>query len=503
LRRVFDALGVFVAVLDAQGRITDLNAAAERAAGRPRAALLGQAFVEVFVWQGVEDAAARLRHALAFAVSGLPQQVELRGTGTAIDLSVAPLADGAGAVAGFAITGVDAGPRVRAEAAAYDREERLRAARDEAERANRSKTRFLAAASHDLRQPAQSLTLFGALLADRLRGHPQMPLVQHLNQAVEAMRTLLDGLLDVSRLDAGIVVPEPAPFPLADLFGKLEAEYAPRARAKGLRLRCRTVRIWVRTDPGLLERLLRNLLDNALKYTYQGGILLGCRRRGDVLRIDVLDTGVGMPADKLDEIFEEFVQLGNAERDRSRGLGLGLAVVKRLARLLNLPVSVRSVPGRGTRFSVEVPMHAASRPCAPARPKFDMEGGGGLALVIDDEEMILHSLRLVLEAWGWDVLTAPSGDEALLLLEGAERMPDVVIADYRLRHGRTGVEAIHDLHALAGEPIPAIVLTGDTSPERIREARRSGFAVLHKPVTLAELSARLAEVRGCVPAAAD
>jgi len=503
LRRVIDALGVAVAVLDVDGRITDANAAAERAAGRRRAVLLGRSFADTFALPGDRNTADRLRLAIAAAAAGLPQELELRGGGTCLDLSLAPLSDAAGVVTGIAVTGVDAGRRVRAEAEARDRENALRAARDEAERARRCKTRFLAAASHDLRQPAQSLTLFGALLADRLRGHPQMPLVQHMNEAVEAMRTLLDGLLDVSRLDAGIVVPEPAPFCIADLFDRLEADYAPRASAKGLRLRCRPLCHSVHSDAGLLERLLRNLLDNALKYTGKGGILLGCRRRGSVMLIDVVDTGLGMPADKLDEIFEEFVQLGNAERDRSRGLGLGLAVVKRLSRLLNLPVSVRSTPGRGTCFSVEVPLHAAKSPCASARLQDGADRSGRLAMVIDDEEMILHSLRLVLEEWGWDVLAASSGEEAVRLLDGAGRAPDVIVADYRLRHGHTGVEAIHDLHALVGEPVPAIVLTGDTSPERIQEARRSGFAVLHKPVTLTELSARLAEVRAAASAAAD
>ncbi len=502
-QRVFDALGVLVVVLDGHGRITDMNAAAQRLANVAREALIGQPFAAAFLWGGADDAAHRLGDALAAASAGMCCTLTLRADEHWLDLTVAPLPSVEGAEPGLVVTGMDAGRRLRAEKDARDREDRLRTAKEEAERANRSKANFLAAASHDLRQPAQSLTLFGALLADRLRGHAQMPLVHSLNQAVEALRALLDALLDVARLDAGIVVPDAAPFPLADLLERLRADYGPRAYGKGLRLHVRPTGAWVHTDAALLERLLRNLLDNALKYTGVGGVLVGCRLRGGVLRIDVVDSGVGVPTDRLEDIFEEFVQLGNAERDRARGLGLGLAVVKRLSRLLGLPVTVRSSPGRGTRFSVEVPMHIASQPAPAGRTWSELDGDCGLALLIDDEALILESLRMVLEQWGWDVLAAPSGEEALRLLEGAERLPDVIIADYRLRHGRTGVEAIRDVHALLGTPIPAIVLTGDTNPDRIREARLSGFAVLHKPVTLTELSAQLTTVRPRPMVAAD
>ncbi|KAA0688289.1 ATP-binding response regulator [Azospirillum brasilense] len=322
-----------------------------------------------------------------------------------------------------------------------------------------------------------------------------MPLVQTMNRAVEAMRGLLDALLDVARLDSGIVSPDMAPFALAEMMERLKTDYGPRAAAKGLKLRVRPLKAQVRSDAALLERLLRHLLDNAVRYTASGGVLLGCRRRGMMLCIEVADTGVGIPTDKLDEIFEEFVQLGNVERDRSRGLGLGLAVVKRLSHLLGLPVRVRSRPGRGTCFTVEVPLHASWNPNAMERAMPSLDRSGALALIIDDEELILQSLRLVLEQWGWDVLAAASGEEALRQLDGAERLPDVIIADYRLRYGRTGVDAIRDIHAFAGDLIPAILLTGDTSPDRIREARRSGFTVLHKPVTLSELSSHLEEAR--------
>ncbi|MDQ2103921.1 hybrid sensor histidine kinase/response regulator [Azospirillum isscasi] len=496
IRRIFDAVGVAVALLDRQGCIVDLNAAMRRAIGCPWDRLDGQSMAGAFVWGGREDAADRFAQAMAAAGRGLVQELTVTGDGTWLDITLTPLpAEPDGEAAGIVMTAVDASRRMGAEGRLRGQDESLRAAREEAVRAGQAKVRFLAAASHDLRQPAQSLTLFGAVLAERLADHPQLPLVQTMNRSVEAMRALLDALLDVARLDSGIVRPEVALFPLAEMMERLKTDYGPRAGAKGLELRVHPLKVQVRSDAVLLERLLRNLLDNAVRYTAAGGVLLGCRRRGMILRIEVVDTGVGIPADKLDEIFEEFVQLGNAERDRSRGLGLGLAVVKRLSHLLGLPVRVRSRPGQGTCFTVEVPLHASWSPSGMERAMPSLERPGGLVLIIDDEELILQSLRLVLEQWGWDVLAAASGEEALRQLEGAERLPDVIVADYRLRYGRTGVDAIRDIHAFAGEVIPAILLTGDTSPDRIREARRSGFTVLHKPVTLSELSSHLEEAK--------
>ncbi|MBK3777417.1 response regulator [Azospirillum brasilense] len=496
LRRVFDTIGVAIALLDRQGRIADLNAAMQRAIGCPQDLLIGQPMAGAFVWGGREDAAERFAQAMAAAGRGLAQELALTGDGNWLDIVLTPLpAESGGDGGGVVMTAVDASRRMAVEARLRGQGESLRAAQDEVARAAQAKVRFLAAASHDLRQPAQSLTLFGAVLAERLAGHPQLPLVQTMNRAVEAMRGLLDALLDVARLDSGIVSPDMAPFALAEMLGRLEADYGPRAAAKGLKLRVRPLKAQIRSDAALLERLLRNLLDNALRYTAAGGVLLGCRRRGMILCIEVADTGVGIPADKLDEIFDEFVQLGNAERDRSRGLGLGLAVVKRLSHLLGLPVRVRSRPGRGTCFTVEVPLHASWNPNGTEHAMPSLDRPGALALIIDDEELILQSLRLVLEQWGWDVLAAASAEEALRQLDGAERLPDVIIADYRLRYGRTGVDAIRDIHAFVGELIPAILLTGDTSPDRIREARRSGFTLLHKPVTLSELSSHLEEAR--------
>ncbi|MGQ9371051.1 ATP-binding protein [Azospirillum sp. A39] len=235
-------------------------------------------------------------------------------------------------------------------------EQALSRAKEEAERANLAKSKFLAAASHDLRQPVQSLVFFVAALSERLAGHPAAPALERMQMAVDALRQLLDGILDLSKLDAGVVAPQVRPFPAAELLHRLEAQYAPRFADRGLAFRIRPCRATVESDPTLLGRILGNLVENALKYTPAGTVLVGCRRRGDVLRVEVWDTGSGIPPERFDDIFEEFVQIGNPERDRTQGLGLGLAIVQRLARLLGHRLDLRSRPGRGSVFAVEVPL---------------------------------------------------------------------------------------------------------------------------------------------------
>lgn len=238
----------------------------------------------------------------------------------------------------------------------------LRAAKEEAERANLAKTRFLAAASHDLRQPAQSLNLFTSLLADMLVGHPAAAVIEHQRISVEALGLLLDGILDVSKLDAGLVEAAPKAFPIATMFRRLANEFQEKATGKGLRFTIVTSRLMVFSDPILLERIVRNLVENAIRYTSSGGIVIGCRKRGRTVFIEVLDSGIGMAPEHQENVFEEFVQLGNSARDRQLGLGLGLAIVRRLSQLLGHEVTVRSVEGRGSSFSIAVPWAEAKAP---------------------------------------------------------------------------------------------------------------------------------------------
>lgn len=374
-------------------------------------------------------------------------------------------------------------------ARALDEQKRLAA---EAESANRAKSRFLAAASHDIRQPVQSLMLFMSLLQTKLEGRAEAALVASMDTALRALKMLLDGILDISKLDAGVVVPTLRPFAIADILDGLAAEYAPRAAAKGLRFRMVRCAAWANSDQVLLTRIMRNLLENAYRYTDHGSILVGVRRRGRYLRVEVHDTGVGIPEGRLTEIFEEFVQIGNEERDRDKGLGLGLAIVKRLSRLLRHPVTARSRVGRGSVFTIELPVaEAPEARLQRARPPV-MVPTPATVVVIDDEAIVCQALAAMLEDLGYRVITATSGDEAVAAVSGAK--PALVIADYRLRERKTGTEAIGAVRQAVGFPVPAIVITGDTAPARIREVKASGFELLHKPVSAEMLSALVARM---------
>ncbi len=366
----------------------------------------------------------------------------------------------------------------------------LAQARAEAEAAGRSKSKFLAAASHDIRQPVQSLVLLAGALSRRLVNHPAHLYVTQIEQSLDALRLLLDGLLDISRLDAGVVEPKVQAFPIGDMLTRLHQDYAPRAGEKGLRLRIAPCSVWVSSDPALLERILRNLIENAVRYTRTGGILVGCRRAGDALRVEVHDTGIGIAPAHRSAIFDEFYQVGNPERDRDKGLGLGLAIVRRLAGLLDHRLDVRSIVGRGTCFSLDVPV--VEPPTVLPADAVGLEPVPGLSrrltvLVIDDEELVRKALCLMLADWGCETLEAADADGAAAALEQARRPPDVVVADYRLRNHRTGLEAIQRVQAVLGNAVPGVILTGDTAPERIAEASRSGHAILHKPVNPRDL----------------
>ncbi|ALJ37367.1 PAS domain S-box protein [Azospirillum brasilense] len=377
-------------------------------------------------------------------------------------------------------------------------EDALRASKAEADRANVAKSKFLAAASHDLRQPVQAMMLFQSALAARLDGHPAGPLLDSMGQAMDGLRMLLDSLLDVSKLDAGLIVPQLQDLPIGPIIEQLGTEYHPQAEAKGLRLRVVPCALTVRSDPALLMRILRNLVENALRYTEQGGLLIGCRRRGDRLRIEVMDSGIGIPSDKHGEIFEEFFQVSNQERDRSKGLGLGLAVVRRLARLLGHKVHLRSRLGAGSAFCVDVPLIArhATR-SEPVEARLATSDGRGMILVIDDEPLIRLGLQAMLEGWGYRVLTAGSIEDAVQHVESGE-WPSAILADYRLRDGKTGLDAIRAVCERLRTPVPATIITGDTAPERLAEARAGGHTLLHKPIAAHELRNAVVEM---VPAA--
>lgn len=408
---------------------------------------------------------------------------------------------------------------VQARAEAEDAKTEAERARQEAimalmvaERANAAKTHFLAAASHDLRQPVQSLVLLTAALAVRLGDHPASALVGKIEASINALCRLLDAILDMSKLDAGVVSPSVQTVSLGAIFQRLEDEYRLRAAEKGIRFRAAPTSVTLSADPALLERIIRNLVENALRYTDQGRIVLGCRRNAEGLRVQVLDTGIGIPAEHLERIFHEFYQIANPARDRGKGLGLGLAIVDRLARLLKYRVEVASTPGKGSCFTVQIDGQTLDRvavlPLPGSGGLTGVDRTVGLALVIDDDPLVREGLTLLIEQCGWRVLACDGGAAAVRALTIARRSPDLVIADLRLEAGESGLDAIGAVERtvrtiLKNPRLPlCVVLTGDTAPERITDAKASGHRILHKPIAAKEIAALLSEALPTLPIAA-
>jgi len=359
-------------------------------------------------------------------------------------------------------------------------------ARREAEEANTAKSKFLAAASHDLRQPIHSQGLFISVLANTPLDTQQRELVENIRQSSESSRDMLNTLLDFSRIDAGVIKPQKKTFRLQPLLYKLESELAPLADTKGLVYRTRESAFSVNTDPALLELILRNLILNAIRYTDRGGILIATRRRGGRCSIEIWDTGVGIQPDQQGVIFREFHQLGNPERDSRKGLGLGLAISDGLARTLGHDITLESCPGRGSVFRLSVDfadelllediVEATERPVSTITAR---------VLVVDDEASVRDGMRHLLAAWGAEVETAEGLGEARAIV--ADWEPNLIISDYRLRDQQTGGETIRALREQLGEETPALLITGDTAPERLREAQAGGVPLLHKPVSPEQL----------------
>lgn len=382
---------------------------------------------------------------------------------------------------------------------------KLSRALEEKERANQAKGRFLSAANHDLRQPFQALRLFHHILMERLADPRDRGIAEKMGEALDAGEKLLHALLEVATLDAGVVRPQLADVPVSAVLEDLVAEFRGMAAEKGLVLRAIPAHMVIRTDRTLLTRMLGDLVRNAIRFTDAGRVTIGCRHRGRWLRIEVWDTGAGIPAEQLDNIFEDFVQLGNPERDRRQGLGLGLAKVRRKAALLGHAVEVRSLPGRGSVFAVNVPVVGTERlqMPAPVQDSSPAETGERLILVVEDDPVQRDAVRLLLESWGHRVIEAIDGEAALALFaSGAPDMPnpDMIVSDFRLPGRLTGVQTVTKVGERLGRAVPGLILTGDTAPERIRDAVATGCRLLHKPVTPDDLRDAIAAILAERPA---
>ncbi len=366
----------------------------------------------------------------------------------------------------------------------------------EAEAANRSKTQFFAAASHDLRQPLHAMGLFAGALHQKIKDPEVLNVVNSINASVAALEGLFNELLDISKIDSGIITPHLYDFPISSVLDTLLTEFHAEAAEKGLELTVVGSRRFVHSDSVLLERILRNLISNAIRYTRNGGVLLGCRWRRDRVRIEVRDTGPGIPQDQQGRIFDEFYQLENPGRTSKKGLGLGLSIVKRLSNLLGYRIDLRSRPGRGTVFGFDVPL--AVKPSVPAAAvplakESAPDLNGRLIVVVDDEESIVEGMRVLLRGWGADVIGSLTGDDVVAAVEQHNRIPDLIVADYRLAGGVIGTDVIDRLRRELDPEIPAILITGSTAPDRIMQAETRDYQLLLKPVQPQRLLAMIHE----------
>ena len=379
-------------------------------------------------------------------------------------------------------------------------EQQLYKAKETAELANTSKSRFLAAASHDLRQPLQAISSNTDLLTisntDPVLARP----IQQLSDATLAMQDLLEGLLDVSKLDTGTMRPEISTFCLSSLLNQLREQYQSIATEKGITLKLVPCTAVVCSDSTMLRVILQNLISNAIKYTYQGKVIIGCRYRGDRLRIEVWDSGIGIPEDKREAVFEEFHQLDNPARDRDKGAGIGLAIVKRMASLLNYPLYMHSVEGRGSSFTIEVPLvdrareetHAAQ----PGIAKPDSESEASSILLIDDDEIVLHANHGLLKMLGYKVIPVSGAEAAMKWIASESPPPEIIISDYRLPGDCAGTELVQQIRTRAGSLIPAIILTGDMTVPKDKNYLPDNSLLLQKPARVEELVQAIKQLLG-------
>lgn len=374
-------------------------------------------------------------------------------------------------------------------------------AKEAAEIANLSKTRFLAAASHDVLQPLNAARLSVSALSDIQTSEDGRTLARQVERSLETMEELLRTLLDISKLDAGVVRPEITPVPLDTLFQSLQSDFAPLAERKGLRLRFRPTRLAVLSDQGMYRRILQNIVSNAIRYTRGGGVFVAARRRGEQVRVDIIDTGAGIPEEEFDAVFEEFHRGPDLSDDGSGGLGLGLSIVKRMVAALDHPLHFTSVVGKGTVFRLMAPAAARiqSEPAAPAgtgepdRPRaYGLDGAR--VLLVENDAGVRRAMLVLLQRWGCDVRDGACLAEILAHVEEGGFEPDIIIADQHLDHGDLGTEAITEARRVTRKAVPALITTADFSEDLAQVARSAHMEVMRKPVKPAQLRALMAHM---------
>lgn len=488
-------------IIDHHGKIAVVNGQAERMFGYTRKQLLGQE-IEMLLPEALRD--RHISHRAGYAAEPvlrpMGNDLELRGQrrdGSAfpVEISLSPFTSATGAFISSVIRDVTSRKEM---------EEELIAARHEAERANKANTAFLAAASHDLRQPVQALALLNGALRRTVHDSLALEMVESQQNSLDAMTNLLNSLLDISRLDAGKVEPEIEDFPVQRLVDRLFSEFSRQAKHKGLDFSAGSCDTMVRSDPNLLGEIIQNFVSNAIRYTDRGSVQMNCRQSDGEFWIDVTDSGIGIDPLQIDEIFMEFHQIKSPGVDKE-GFGLGLAIVKRLADLLEHEIKVVSDPGNGSTFSIQLPVvsvrGAGGRPDSESAV-YDMPPvATGLIILIEDDVNVANAWGLLLEAEGYRVATAESAIEAAAIVKHLDAPPDLIISDFHLVDGSTGVEAIAMIRAEFGKNIPAFIVTGDTS-KMVRDARMTvNSVIMNKPINTDNLlqSAVAAIETGLVP----
>jgi PAS domain S-box-containing protein len=496
IRALLDSAPDAMVIADQDGSIVFVNAQTETLFGYARQELIGMP-VEVLMPERFRDRHPAHRNSYAREPRLRPMGVDAGvnldlfarhrdGTEFPVEISLSPLQTVKGLLVSTAIRDITDRKRMLEE---------LRAARAEADRANLAKSAFLATASHDLRQPMQTLMLLNNVL-EKTAGEPlAQTAVATQHEALASMSELVNALLDISKLESGAIRPDIADCSVQAIFRRLRASFETQARSKGLEFLVDDCDDIVHTDRSLLEQIIQNLVANAIRYTREGMVRLRCLHEQAFVRIEVMDTGIGIPLDKQEAVFDEFYQVGRSPGEKREGLGLGLAIVRRMAKLLNHPIELRSEPGRGSCFAVTVPrgegVSAAKQPTvAPSPP-----ASSGLIMLVDDDPAVSGATKMLLRVEGYEVMAASSLEETLELLENQQRVPDLIISDFHLRSDESGIDVIGRVRKIAGRSIPALLVTGDTSSVMSSAVEQNpDCEILSKPVVPVEFLDRVSQL---------